>query len=405
MSPDNVPTPIGSSKPRLAKRLSVSLVAAILCCGLLEVAFRVAGYKAIYETYSRPEMFWRKDALLGWSHQPNSHGIYVGPRPFPVEFQGSVHINSLGIRGSEISELPRDADRILVLGDSVVAGFEVDDDKTFETILARDLTVDLGRPVDVVNAGVRGYGTDQSLLYYRERGRSLHPDLVVFVASDNDLEDNTTLHRARRPFGKPAFALKTDGSVELTGTPVPDYPFCSGVRLDADFKPIRIDSPARRAMCWLQVNLSDHSALFTFATLRIQQNPALLRKLFSVATPEGQATIMKVPGEPAAVTPAGRLTTALIRKMAQTARDDGARFLLAIYDYDLAMLDGRQLYEDGVAHFLLNAANPTTPGERLTWINDSHMNEAGHRRVAEVLRPVLAEQLRAIAAQRGMTGP
>ena len=58
----------------------------------------------------------------------------------------------------------------MVLGDSAVAAFEVAYAETFVAQLERKLTHKLGLPVRVINAGVRGYGTDQDYLYYRERG-------------------------------------------------------------------------------------------------------------------------------------------------------------------------------------------------------------------------------------------
>ena len=58
-------------------------------------------------------------------------------------------------------------------------------------------------------------------------------DIVVFFHSGNDPVDNTTLHEMRRPFGKPAFSIAEDGSLELVGTPVPTYPMCSEYQLSS----------------------------------------------------------------------------------------------------------------------------------------------------------------------------
>ena len=92
----------------------------------------------------------------------------------------------------------------------------------------------------VINAAVRGYGTDQSHLWFRERGRELGADLVIAVFSANDFEDNVTLHRARRPFGKPAFALRANGTLELVGVPVPRYEACASVMLNELYEPVRV---------------------------------------------------------------------------------------------------------------------------------------------------------------------
>ena len=70
-------------------------------------------------------IFWQHDDLLGWTQIPGAEGIYVGPRPWPVEFRSPVAIDSRGLRGPELAPLPPGGYRIVMLGDSLVAGFEV----------------------------------------------------------------------------------------------------------------------------------------------------------------------------------------------------------------------------------------------------------------------------------------
>ena len=65
----------------------------------------------------------------------------------------------------------------------------------------------------------------------------------------NEPNDNITLHRIRRPFGKPAFALGPDGSLEIRGSsPVPRYPPCSAWVLSETYEPTRVDGPGHRAL-------------------------------------------------------------------------------------------------------------------------------------------------------------
>jgi lysophospholipase L1-like esterase len=383
---------------KLAQKLGLAALTSLVCLVLLEAGFRVAGYKALHDIYSKPEIFWRHDPLLGWSMEPNTSGEYVGPRPFPVEFHTHVRINSMGLRGGEPNGLPANGLRVLVLGDSLVAGFEVEENETFEALLEKRLTEEMGVPIQVVNAGVRGYGTDQTLLFYRERGRALHPDVVVFNTAANDPEDNTTLHRARRPFGKAAFSLGANGSLSLVGSPVPEYPFCSGVRLDADFAPVRIDGPRERTICWIQTTLADHSALFTFATLRVQQNYALVYKLFRLGTPSEQATIISDPAGATNLTPAGKLTTALIMQIVALARQDGARFVLSTDEVDLRMLDRKALATSDIEQF--DRKQIEYDSEFLRFKADSHFNPRGHARLAAFLAPVLLRNLKAASATR-----
>jgi hypothetical protein len=386
----------------LSRKLGVTALTSLLCLAVLEFIFRVAGYRALYDIYSKPEIFWRHDPLLGWSMEPDVSGEYIGPRPFPVEFRAQVRINSMGLRGPEPTDIEPGEFRVLLLGDSLVAGFEVDESSTFASLLQERLTAEMGATVQVINAGVRGYGTDQTYLFYRERGRKLRPDVVVFNTANNDLEDNTTLHRARRPFGKPAFSLTPDGSLQLVGSPVPEYPFCSGYRLDANFVPVRIDGARERFMCLIQTSLSDHSALFTFATLRLQQNPDLVYRLFGLGTPGLQGVTMSEPTS--TVSPAGKLTTALIRQIAAIARQDGARFLLSSNTQDLTQLDVQALKDDKLQMFSRDPIWADTSDGPLTYRVDSHFNERGHARFAAHLAPAVLENLRAVAAVRASHG-
>jgi len=225
------------------------------------------------------------------------------------------------------------------------------------------------------------------------------------VASNNDLEDNTTLHRARRPFGKAAFRLEPDGSLEPVGSPVPQYPFCSGWRTDASFRPVEVDTTSSRTMCWLESNLADHSALFTFVTLRIQQNAKLVYKMNSLGTPDAQTGTVGGTGPIGAISPAGRLTTALIRKMAEVARSAGSHFAMVIdYKYDLVALDKEALAADGIP-ILFDWEDLQVDGsfKGFTWKSDSHFNEKGHARFADLLEPRLLEQLKAIGAARTLS--
>ncbi|HVL97733.1 MAG TPA: SGNH/GDSL hydrolase family protein [Egibacteraceae bacterium] len=410
-TPGDAP-PAGFRHPWLY-RLLVVVLASALCVAVLEAGFRIAGYEPIYAVYSKPEIFWQRDPLLGWSLEPGAAGTYVGPRPFPVAFRADVRINSLGLRGSEVAGRPPPGGRVLVLGDSQAAAFEVDEAQSYAGLAAGRLTERAGRAVEVVNGGVRGYGTDQAYLLYTERLRRLRPDVVVFHASANDPEDDTTLHRMRRPFGKPAFALADDGSLDLVGAPVPDYPFCSLYRLDESYKVQRVDGMRARTLCLVQTRLTDHSAVLSFVTARLQTNPRLIWQLNRLGTSDRQETYIPPPPEeggpsvegpsddaaPPAPPPPGetaqpqvsppldsahRLTSALIRTLARGVREDGASFVLLGNAADLAALDGPAFARDGIAVVLVDDAIGADQ-TAFRFANDGHLNPAGHDRVAALL--------------------
>ena len=237
-----------------------------------------------------------------------------------------------------------------------------------------------------IDAGVRGYGTDQSYLYYRERGRDLNPDLVVLVHTENDPIDIVEVHQMRRPFGKPVFALGDDGALALRGSPVPRYSMCSEYRLSSSFEIVRRDGWTARAGCRAQMILLDHSALVSFAALRVPWDPQLLRNLYHLGRPP-----VAVPPDDA---PRDRgyqweLTHALIEELARTVRADGGEFLLVAIDTH--SLDPDRLTAAGISWVDLAPIEGSTHQE-IRFRNDSHFNVEGHRRIAALLTPILAAQ-------------
>jgi len=105
------------------------------------------------------------------------------------DFSVVVHTNSLGMRGESIGfERVPESYRVLVLGDSFTFGFGVEDDQTFPSRLAAELGGSAAG-IQVMNAGVPGWGTDQYLIRTRSLPRELTPDLLLIVICENDSED------------------------------------------------------------------------------------------------------------------------------------------------------------------------------------------------------------------------
>jgi lysophospholipase L1-like esterase len=356
--------------------------------GLCELGLRLAGYRALYETYSKPSLFWRHDALLGWSHEPHAKGQYIGPRPWPVEFDALVEMNSLGLRGPEPGPKRTGELRVLFLGDSMVAGFEVEQQQTFVALLERELSGRIGRQVHTVNGGVRGYGTDQYLLYYTARGRELRPDVVVIFASGNDPADNMTLHETRRPFGKPALVPDGRGGLRTIGSPVPRYGECEEVMLSNDFQLVRTAGLFFRLLCRSQLALFDHSALFSFLTITIPWNGDMLRELYHLGNPHAEAQRSTV------VEPRIAHTRAIMLELVDSVHRDGAGVVLTGGPADLDALD-RETFRAAGAQVRDLGGVWYEPQELVRWKHDSHFNHEGHRRTVTILAPVIAHSLRA----------
>jgi lysophospholipase L1-like esterase len=379
------------SWPR-ARELAGSLVLAgasvAVVLALFEAGLRVAGHRALYEMYSTPWTFWVYDADLGWFHEPEASGRFVGPRPWPVEFEPEVSINSLGLRGPELPPRAEDELRVLFLGDSLVAAFEVTDDLTFVRRIEPELGRRLGRSVRAINGGVRGYGTDQYLLLYEERGRALEPDIVVVFVSGNDPNDNRTLHEPRRPFGKPALVPNGGGALERVGWPVPRYGACEQVHLSLEFRVERGDSLFSRAICRAQMGLFDHSSLFSFLTVSLAWNEGLLERLYNLGNPQA-ATRRPTPRADVWLEHTRSILHALLGAIAR----DGAAVLVTGSPRDVANAGGEALAQPGV--WIQDLAEVwEEKHEVVRWKHDSHFNPEGHRRVAETLLPALDEAAR-----------
>lgn len=122
-------------------------------------------------------------------------------------------INSKGLR-SDVEypyEKPPGTLRIVSLGDSFTAGYEVDVEECFSSVLERELRRK-GYPVEVLNAGVSGYSTAEECLYLERELYKYDPDLVLVSYYHNDLQDNLR---------SGLFELRDGALVELSSSYVP----------------------------------------------------------------------------------------------------------------------------------------------------------------------------------------
>ena len=157
---------------------------------------------------SRDMGLFRHDNELGWAPIPNSALTFTGYRKITVRH------NSLGLRDVELDPAPKPT--IMVLGNSLVWGSDVEADERFTEVLRQRLP-----DHRIVNAGVTGYGTDQEYLFLRRMWNDIKPNVVILVFSvETDRDDNTS--NARYDFRyKPYFVQSSDGSLQVAGQPVP----------------------------------------------------------------------------------------------------------------------------------------------------------------------------------------
>jgi len=92
--------------------------------------------------------------------------------------------NSWGMRDHE-PYMPKDSYRVLVMGDSMTFGPEVESDQLFTEVAERILNNGT-RKVEILNAGTSGYNTRQEFIALKEKYLTLQPDMVIFAFCTND---------------------------------------------------------------------------------------------------------------------------------------------------------------------------------------------------------------------------
>jgi hypothetical protein len=143
------------------------LVSLIVALGLGEGGLRLVGYAPYAPAATAPaEQRWsRPDPDLGWTSKP---GRFLAGEPgnAPMNFDAAGHRTTPPGKPG--------APRIDIVGDSITQGYAVADDETFAWRLAES------RPdLAIVNLGVGGYGTAQTLLTMEKR-RADPPSLFVY---------------------------------------------------------------------------------------------------------------------------------------------------------------------------------------------------------------------------------
>jgi lysophospholipase L1-like esterase len=346
--------------------LSLIVISTLFALFLSEMALRLMGFKPMYVSPER-DRFWKYDSLLGWAHQPGQEGIFETP-----QFRTTVRINEKGLRDPEHSyERQNDIERILVLGDSFAWGYGVEESERFSQRLEKSLDV------EVINAGVSGYSTDQELLWYRNEGIKYDTDLVILVIAGNDVGDNDR-ELVNTIYYKPKFVIE-EGQLVPIGYPIPKT------------------SPQGRFV----YSLSQRSALAYFLVQRYFDLHTLYNSLKvnsdQANSPESGINAEREPF---------KLTVALIDEMRNIAESKKAKFMIVATDR-WWNTSSRETYKDFIntlrteGFLVLDVESmPGFDPEKMLIPDDGHWNSEGHEFVADKIknliesRQLLRQQLR-----------
>lgn len=168
----------------LAAKLALGLASVVATLIFVELVL-TALFEPVLRVWQVEELFQLDDELI-YSLRPNSERVAVNE-----EFTERASTNAVGLRDDPIRPRAEFDERIVVLGDSMIFGHGVDDHESFPNQLEAVLR-ESGLNADVINAGIKGYGTDGAYKLWQARlaPLALEPDLVIFAIYHNDLHDN-----------------------------------------------------------------------------------------------------------------------------------------------------------------------------------------------------------------------
>ena len=351
----------------------LSFLRTLLIIGLITVVLGELVTRWVLDIHplTTESIVWVQHPRWGWAHEPGAEGLFV-----KLGIQQQIHINSQGLREREIPyDRPTDEldqKRILVIGDSMVVGFEVPPEKVY-TRVAEDVLRTAGYNVKIINGGCRGYGTDQSYLFLIDEGLKYKPDLVLYHWVGNDLDDNRTIHRPHRMFGKAAFHRRDDGALKLVGAPVPEYPYSIHLVIDENGGIVELPvSFGSRLNLWLRDKVITHSSLATTLVAVMVQFKSLSKTIMSAGR------FQAPPTHDTDDSWLYKTTVAIVGAMREAANSSGARFrfigtnaeqpLRIAADAGVEVLGEYQQFTE----LMEKAEKPT----RVPF--DGHLNELGH---------------------------
>lgn len=197
-------------RKKVLVNLALSAASIILGCIALEIGLRAINHLWTLQNFSgvfllRPTdntgnvLF---DPLLGWVHQPGRHALW--------NTEVVVSAEALRSNGNSL-ELTRYVPPILAVGDSFTFGHLVADQDTWPAALERL------RHTPVLNAGVCGYGIDQSFLRATSLIPQYHPQALIFSLIPDDIYRSEL--SVKSGVQKPYFTIQSD-KVVLKNSPL-----------------------------------------------------------------------------------------------------------------------------------------------------------------------------------------
>jgi len=358
-----------SSKNHIKFKLVIYLLSILIALALLEIYTR-AQYSDVRLLYL-PYFGLSEDQhnLLIWQHQPEQYEVGTITTPYPFDLYNSmlgwkikpnadvmhsklgrwkvrVTTNSFGLRGTTPNEQYKAANvvRIGIVGASQTFGESVNDAEAYVSLLDRKLN-----NTEVLNFGVRGYGTDQMLLYYDNEARNYDLDITILAFAFHHMPRNI---RSFTFYAKPYY-IKNANGLELLGAPVPN---------EFEFFDKNISRPDKHILnnsVLLRIGLS------YFRSIKKQQFY------------DAESDVWD-------------LTKAIVTKISNSVKKDNSHFILLNIEHKYKELEpALQTFADEQEMDLINLGpilrNALDSGIAVQIPNDNHWAAAGHQIVADAI--------------------
>jgi hypothetical protein len=227
-----------SARPPAARKLLFWLVLAVWTLVLVEgmaaayfLFFSRTYYRPLYLEQRNDQWLWRteRDDWGAW-HKPSSTANHIANC-----FTTTYRSNSYGARDRERS-IAASGKRAVVLGDSFIEGYAVDEDRRMSSLLEARLGFEM------LNFGMTSFGPLQYEILYDRLARRFEHDLVVvgFLPENDFIENDLDFQSRNRDFAtryRPLYG-KGGGVVYPRPRPGPDEP--------PPFGKLAADLPERR---------------------------------------------------------------------------------------------------------------------------------------------------------------
>jgi lysophospholipase L1-like esterase len=377
---------------KLLVNAGLGVLSVVFALVLLELGVRMFVAEPLWR-FRDGSYDWTMDPEIGWVNRP---ALDVQHRWSTELIRYQTNSDGLAPVGARRERTPGVV-RIMVFGDSMVVGRDLPQEQNYPARLEAILR-ERGIPAEVINAGVLGYSTDQALLLMQRFLPRYKPDLVIFASTSNDFGGNSL--RVANMQAKGSFLLDADGALRFVPPEeVHDFYRKSGPRQ------------------WIQ-----HSALYRLLQPRIF---VLRSKAGSWEDRMLLGVMDDVYIDPAASEHIDwRLFGALIARMQEVSRENGAQFVLIanpelgeVWDpYVERTCKAHGWPRDRYDRFALErhvAASAQAAGVRFIPLieefserqdrgpfhllpYDGHLNTAGHELMAERLADHLSSQIAAL---------